>query len=414
MEFFDAIGRDLTERWRREGGSVAAFSALAAAVLRDHDPAAHVTPGDIAERLLDAARLPAQAPVSIEYPFTLFRCEQFTVSAFFWVDGTVDIHDHAFWGAFQVAAGSSIHVRYRYTELERITPGMSRGELASLGAEELRRGDVREIVPGRGFIHGLFHIERPTVTVLIATAGEPRHGPAFSYLHPGLAVNVFAKDAERERRLKALSLVAATWPNEYPAAVSRFINDGAPDDAFRGLQHAFKTLDGDGFDAVLGAARAAHGPLANLWQVAFEESRRQANIIERRAFIHDPVHRFFLAVVLNAPDRATILRMVAERVPGVDPVDTIMGWVRELSEIAVDGPAGPTAIGAPLDEASLIVLRALMVEGDEAHVFAALAQEFDSADVEAQRDDILELIEAYRSSLFFKPLLQSEGLRERG
>jgi hypothetical protein len=405
MEIFRSIGEDLNERWHRTGRCLESFPALASAVLKEHDPSRHVEPNDIIGRLLEEAELPRQAIVDIEFPFTLYRGEGFNINAYFWVDGTLDIHDHAFWGAFQVIAGSSIHVLHTYTEHSRISPDLHRGQLSRQSIEELKQGTVREIVPGRDFIHALFHLERPSVTVVVATDDDPRCGAIYSYLTPGLAVNFLAKNPKLELRSRTLALVAAACPSDYPSRVAQLVTTGDPEEAFHGLLHAFQTLDGDGFSKVLQAAGGAHPSCAELWESAFEENRRQANIVERRKFVHDPTHRFFLAVILNAPDRATILRMMGERFPELDPLESIMRSVRELAGIAVDGPLGPTAIGVPLGEAELIVLRSLIADGRESAVVAALEREFGEAEVREQRDEIRELISAFRSSLFFKPLL---------
>jgi hypothetical protein len=48
-----------------------------------------------------------------------------------------------------------------------------------------------------------------------------------------------------------------------------------------------------------------------------------------RAMVTDPDLRFFLALLLNIPDRKQILEMIADRYKGA-PLDTIQQWALEL------------------------------------------------------------------------------------
>ena len=404
-DFFGRLGRQLDERWLREAYDEARFPDLAAAALREWSLDSRLSADGLIAWLCEAHPLPPQVEAKLEYPFTLFQNERFSIDALFWMDGSMDIHDHTFWGAFQVLSGSSIHARYSWTEQHRISSHMSRGELALRSVEELRAGDVRRILPGRSLVHTVFHLERPSVSILVATRNDPRFEQSFSYLAPGLAVNVLAEDQRRETSLRALSLMAELRPERYPEAMARFVASSGVDDAFHGLLHAFQRLDGPAFDRLVSVAQGAHGSLADLWARAFEENRRQANIVTRRSLVSEPVHRFFLAVVLNAPDRESILETVWRRFPNDNPIDTVMRWVRELAEIPVEGPEGPTAIGPPLGEAELCVLRTLMQGGDEDTVFARLARTFEGADDDEERSLVRELIGALRSSLFFGPLV---------
>jgi hypothetical protein len=404
VEPFRLLGERVEDAWRREEFRHESFPEIARSALALARLHASVTPGDIIDWMLRARTIPPQTNVDVEYPFTLFRAERFSIQAYVWVDGTTDIHDHAFWGAFQVLSGSSIHARYDYVERARVSRDLLVGDLRLREIEALRPGDVREIRTGREFIHSLFHLERPSVTLLVATFDDPRSDSSITYFRSGLAARIHRVDADKARRVRALSLVHATAPDAYPDAVAKLAAHH-PAEAFFALKHASETLDADGLMEVMERARSEADELFDSFAETFEENRRLSNIIERRALITDATHRFFLAVLLNAPDRAAILRLIADRFPDANPVDTIMTWVRELAATPVEGPLGPSALGVPLEEPELAVLDALIRTGDDASVFAALAHHFDATDIDAQREDILELIRAFRDSLFFRPLL---------
>src|SRR5262249_45464317 len=100
-----------------------------------------------------------------------------------------------------------------------------------------------------------------------------------------------------------------------------------------------------------------------------------------------------------------IQRLVRERVPDRDPVDTIVGWGKELADVSGEGPAGPPAIGGPPGGAELLRLRGLLRGQDIGGGIGTLGAEYDPADIAAQRDDLVEMVEAFRDSHFFGALL---------
>jgi hypothetical protein len=404
---FDRLGRDIEARWRAKDYAEPAFPSIVSAALREHDPAANVTPEQILENVLDGHLLPAQVPVAIDYPFTLYRGEQFRMLSYFWFDGTTDIHDHPFFGAFQVISGGSLHTTFDYEEHERISSRVSRGALQLRAFETLKRGDIREIVAGKGFIHSLFHLDRPSVTLLISTTARSGASSNISltYLRPGLAVDPFVTETPLNPRLLALQAIAESRPEAYAGAVLRFVGQADAHSAIHVLLHAYEHLELDEFERLLEGARARHGALVPLLSEVFVGLRRDGNIRARRSLVRNPDHRYFLALVMNVPTPEDIQRLVRERVPNRDPVDTIVDWVKELADVPVQGEAGPTAIGVPLGDAELSVLRALLRGRDIGGVIEALSAEYDPADIAAQRDELVEMVDAFRESLFFSALL---------
>ena len=56
-----------------------------------------------------------------------------------------------------------------------------------------------------------------------------------------------------------------------------------------------------------------------------------------RGAITEPEHRFFLAVLMNAPTRGDLLKLVGKRFGGEEPVAVVMRWVEELMEVSEEG-----------------------------------------------------------------------------
>src|SRR4030095_10603662 len=110
--------------------------------------------------------------------------DKFHIDIYYWLDGTTTIHQHGFSGAFQVFLGSSVHSQYSFEHERRITPHFSVGRVCLNSVELLKEGDIRTIIPGRRFIHSLFHLDRPSATITIRTYETPSALPQYDFLKP--------------------------------------------------------------------------------------------------------------------------------------------------------------------------------------------------------------------------------------
>ena len=164
-------------------------------MLTHQEPPPEASSHGVLRLLSSISSLVRQEPLGFgEPPITLFRSRDFAISALVWLDGSTAVHQHGFSGAFRLLEGSSIHVEYNFSVAETITRRLLLGDLQPQGAELLQRGDVRQITAGSDFIHALFHLDRPSVTVVVRTNSESLGVPRFGYFAPGLAYDPFFKD----------------------------------------------------------------------------------------------------------------------------------------------------------------------------------------------------------------------------
>ena len=128
----------------------------------------------------------------------------------------------------------------------------------------------------------------------------------------------------------------------------------------------------------------------------FDEARRQNNLVHRRGQITSPEHRFFLALLLNVPERKRMLAMVEQRFPERDPVDTVVEWVEELANTKLLGSSEPNVLGiADCDDDYLFALRCLL-EGRS----VAEAQELCAAELaEDYSEEIAAKLESFYQSI---------------
>ena len=88
------------------------------------------------------------------------------------------------------------------------------------------------------------------------------------------------------------------------------------------------------------------------------------NIVVQTSTIAAPEHRFFLALLMNAPTREDLLTLVKRRYPKPAPVETVMRWAQELAVLTEEGvelldAAFPTTLDAELEDQPEIFLSAL-------------------------------------------------------
>jgi len=189
----------IDREWKRAGSKVSLFPAVAARVLSDEQPHRQYNLHSLAGWTLSHHTFPrACNPFGPFGPpaFTVWSDGRFFANVYAYMTPEVVIHDHDFAGAFVNLSGTTIHAKYQFADVERVAPEVQVGQLAVREVEVVGPGDVRRIDPGRGFIHQVWHLDEPTVVLVIRTGPLP--APArrqFQYLHAGFASEVVRDDA---------------------------------------------------------------------------------------------------------------------------------------------------------------------------------------------------------------------------
>ena len=210
MKFSQDLGSLVEGRWKDVNYEEEAFPEIAARALAETDPNRTQDPWEVIRWLYTTPELPKQRDVDGHFgnpPITLYCTDKFHIDIYYWLDGTTGIHQHAFSGAFQVFLGSSVHSQYSFEEERRINPHFSIGQVCVNSVELLKEGDIRMIVPGREFIHSLFHLDRPSATITIRTSLTPTARPPYTYLKPYVALDPFFRDESCIKKVQTVSLL---------------------------------------------------------------------------------------------------------------------------------------------------------------------------------------------------------------
>lgn len=351
LERIRRLGERVGSRWERVGRSDSAFAEIAADELRATDLDGSWSALDLLREALVSDALPPQGVFPNangkfgEPSVGVYLGDGFVIEMNFWVDGSTAIHDHSFSGAFRVLAGSSLHTVHAFTERRRIDSRFAAGELRALGSELLGEGDVRQVIAGPSFVHALFHLERPSVTLLVRTVHEADRQPLRGYDPPcfaraasmgysGATVRIAALETARRCGLDHEALLRRTlttrpFPEAYlcaqldvRAAARSEVAPGASEARNRELERWMEPR---------------HGELAALAAAAIRETVRVESILLRRRAITAIEPRFLLALLMNLRERSAILDLVRQQSPGEEPQGWILRQVDQMSRTGADG-----------------------------------------------------------------------------
>jgi hypothetical protein len=364
--FFKDLGDGILQLWKRENFSLAKFPQIAHAALDKQPPAKRV---DLAALMRDFL-LREEHPPQTDSPFgepelVVFNHPRFYIQLLFWLDGTTAIHQHAFSGAFHVMLGSSIHAHYEFEKARPVTPYMSVGDVRMTNIEILETGRTVPIASGHETIHSLFHLDSPSITVVVRTQHDPGTGPQFNYLPPHMAIDPLHSDLLTMRRTQLLDVLEQTQDPGYVQLVMEMLTDLDFERGFYILQHCMGQLQQlDMWDAAIKLFKMKHGDLAAGVAATLHEEVRRNVIKSLRSSITEPEHRFFLALLMNAPTRGDLLRLVAQRFPKQSPIDIVLRWTEEMMEASDEGvtildACFPDSLGVERDSQPDLFLSAL-------------------------------------------------------
>lgn len=332
--WFVEMGIQLEERWKRQRRDARAFPELAGRILEEMPSCRSGDLEELTAGLLAEPQLPPQINAGESFgqpPITVYRGEGFLIEALFWIDGLVTVHQHAFSGAFSVFTGSSVHCRYRFEEKTRINTFMRLGNIALESAELLTKGTIRPIVAGPSLIHSTFHLDKPTVSIVVRTDGETETGPQFDYRWPNLAIDANAVTMTARKRIQLLRMLARTRPDAYSKAAESVLRNSDFHSAYLVLDQAYALCPNEEDRSRLVAAADLGVMLAVL-----EESDKRRQAVARRDAASDDELRFFWALLINVPDRKAILDLVKQRYPN-EAVSAVVK--RCLEKAGFDPPA---------------------------------------------------------------------------
>ncbi len=421
MEIFQKLGAKVEEIWREKNYDESVFPKIAADVLREANLPEKVSAWEVIEWTLKQTQLPEQRDLGGKFgdpPITLYNSPRFHVDVYFWLEGTTAIHQHAFCGAFQVLMGSSLHSWFDFETSEKINTFTEIGNLNLKTADLLVVGDVQAIEAGKPYIHGLFHLDQPSATIVVRTHRSPLHLPQFNYYKPYLAVDPFFEEPATIKKLQSISALIRAKHPETDRLISEWLETADFQTTFSILSNLRNMLQNNKLDQMFNPNAPQerfgkfmeivvnrHGEKANIFTKVFEHRENIEQIVKRRSYITDNEQRFFLALLMNVEGKNRILSLIKERFQSDDPVEKILDWTFDMANTRVLGEEIPNALGiADFDDLDLIVLENLLRDKTAEETVNSICKEYGAENTDELGEKINAKIERLKQAVIFRPL----------
>lgn len=400
MEAFQKLGRDIGERWKRLNYDEKVFPALAVELLASARLHERFDPADVVRWVCSTDTPPAQLEPGTfgEPPLIVYQGRRFYIEVIFWLDGTTAVHQHGFSGAFGVLAGESVETSYALNPVRRINSRMLVCDVIPQGVRLLKAGAVEDIVAGEAGAHSLFHLARPSVSIVVRTVREIEAQPQYQYLRPHLAVDPFAFDAVIDRRTRALHALLTTADTRFDEVAGAAMANADLELSYHLLEtvHAAEGPT-DRYRRLAAQAEGIHGEVIQKFTAVQSERARERTIVALRSKIRDADHRFFLALLLNAPTRTMLLELVRQRFPGEDAELKVERWLRQLS--------GPDGLGLEMDDMTISLYRLLAIPRSLDEVVERVNAEVEAGAYQTTGRQVIKQFGLLQNSWILRPLI---------
>src|ERR1700733_7061214 len=142
--------------------------------------------------------------------------------------------------------------------------------------EILETGRTVPIASGAETIHSLFHLDSPSITVVVRTQHDPGTGPQFNYLPPHVAIDPLHGDLLTMRRTQLLDVLEQGQEADYAELVMEMLAQMDFERGFYVLQHCMGHLQELGeWDAAMRLFKKKHGAVAAGIEATLQEEVRR-------------------------------------------------------------------------------------------------------------------------------------------
>ena len=348
MEIVDNLVANIQTDWAAQGFRATAFPEVAAGVLTRAQLSEEAARSQLFRYLMES-----EPPVK-SHPAgnlaTLYTGSRFSIHLHMWKDGEAGMHHHAWGGAYQILAGSSIDGTYSFRPADSLRQGLVVGDFAQRDIRRMQPGDFRIIEPGSSFIHGFSYLSKIGLTISVRTR-ELYQGTTMEYFRPALGVRLQNTGGAPEfitERTRVLEFLKDADPRQHRECLVRMAGHADPFVSFEALRHAQTTqVDDDHLDAMREVGGRTHGPIFDILFDSTRDIRSMRYLHERREDEpEDQMPLRMLSSLLHVClDRDALLGATSGIVEPDDPVQWITANSIRLLERASGIGAGGLARG---------------------------------------------------------------------
>lgn len=400
IEKIERLGREIETLWEKENCAKEAFPAIAFRTLQKSEIHRDFSMEKLLEWLKRTDQLPEQLSPENGFgqpPITVFRSKDFLIDLYFWVNAHTFIHSHSFRGAFTVLRGKKLQCHYEFLKREEIPGNILIGDMSLKEAFFLKEGDIQQIDYGPTFIHQVWHITCPAITLTIRNT--QREGTQYTYLKPRLAYRQApAYTPLQRKRFDTLVMLRRTQnPLAEDYLESLISGEGDYQSLIYLKDYFMETYDLSGVEKAL-----EKNPRFQKWAPHLIKSLKVAH--ETVVFwpdVLDEGERLLLALLLSVEEREEIFRLIQEYYPGKNIESSILEWLKGLMKQGV--------IEFQLNETALEVLRLSLRGHSEQEICKTLSKIYRVKNSPSFRGEILDFSRQVHSHEFLKPLVSSKN-----
>ncbi|MGH6920660.1 MAG: hypothetical protein ACREJ0_23490, partial [Geminicoccaceae bacterium] len=297
--------------------------------------------------------------------------------------------------------GESLHCVYGLGSVEEPAPGVILSSLDLRTVERLDRGSIRPILGGRKFVHRVWHLGRPTVTMVVRTVGQAPELGQYTYFYPRFGLEERRKQEEQDellqKRMQFLSFLASSSHPLLEPYAEKLISDADARQALRIILALHDNSEGEILahlsllDRLLDSLEARYGAWIGEFAASLEYRLRENRVKWHE--VRDVDQRFLAAALLTFSRRDEVVEAVRRFRDASHPVE----WIIERLEGLIDSDG----LAVIVSDFQFSMLRELILGRPEAEVVAsALAR----AGHEQSLDDLQHVCTALKQIDIFQPL----------
>lgn len=283
----------------------------------------------LAYQLNDISRLAHNKENFSDFPVILFENDDFIIQALHWYEASTSIHDHRFDGAFKVLKGSSIETTYDFKTNDDSSSRTQSGNLVKRRIRHLQVGDTCEINGGSQYIHSLFHIESPSITLIIRTHSKDSYPAQRDYYAPSLSSECFYQRKEADKLAAIINVDAGRLFSFDKSFYQQLFDDLEKFQILR-LLPALVQKNDNLIKEVL-TNKYGEQEAAEIIEVTeLTRCRHQLNFL--RKGVTDYKSRLVLAVMINSSTRAETRQLMADILPDAIYEDEVSKFIKHMVE----------------------------------------------------------------------------------
>ncbi len=357
----ESNAHDLEIEWRKVGYDHDMFTELAVEFLKKLNLHQDITLASLLAWDLTTTEHERYRATGFGQPaIRLYSHSLFFIEALPWLESTTSIHEHSFSGAFQVLEGSSLQSRWRFIEESRMGRTMKIGDVTLRDWELLKAGDVRPIYQGVESAHALFHLQYPSLSLVIRTLGPSKGILQYDYVGRRLAIPftspVHSDSAVTNKYQQSLNTAYKTQSlDDFENLFESFI-------ATRDEETILRTLFSISWLEELGKTKERLARLetmlnnrsitknSNVILSALKDRYSDRDTLALRRRYQSAKHRLFFGMVNLIKSKSAILQAFAEFLPTDTPEVSLFDLLIDMIEISENGGAEILGVNIERDD----------------------------------------------------------------